>query len=46
MDAFLSAFWPNAAATVAGIVLGFPVALWINRLALKNAERSTLSNQV
>ena len=45
MDTFLAAFWPNAAATVAGIVLGLPVALWINRLALKNTERSTLSNQ-
>jgi len=45
MDTFLSAFWPNAAATVVGIVLGLPVALWINRLALKNAGRSTLSNQ-
>lgn len=46
MDTFLSAFWPNAAATVIGIVLGLPFALWINRLALRNAEHSTLSNQV
>jgi len=45
VDAFLTSFWPNAAATLAGIVFGLPVALWINRLALKNSERSTLSNQ-
>lgn len=45
MDAFFAAFWPNAAATVAGIVFGLPVALWINRFASKQAERSTLSNQ-
>ena len=46
MDAFLTAFWPHAAATLVGIVLGLPVALWINRLALKNTERSTLRVQV
>ena len=38
MDAFLDAFWPNVAATLVGVVLGLPVALWVNRLA---TSRST-----
>jgi len=46
MDAFLTAFWPNAAATIVGVVLGLPIALWINRLALKNAEQSNLALKV
>jgi hypothetical protein len=46
MDAFVTAFWPNAAATIVGVVLGLPVALWINRLALKNTERGAHRAQV
>lgn len=42
MDAFLTAFWPNAAATIVGVVLGLPIALWINRLTLKREEHATL----
>jgi len=46
MDTFLTAFWPNAAATIVGVVLGLPIALWINRLTLKSAEHSTLQLKV
>jgi hypothetical protein len=45
MDAFLIAFWPNAAATLVGIVFGLPIALWVNRLALKGAARASLKSQ-
>ena len=41
MDAFLSAFWPNLAATLVGVALGLPIAMWVNRLALKGTERTT-----
>ena len=46
MDAFFSAFWPNAAATLVGVVLGLPVALWVNRLAINRAARSTQESQI
>lgn len=45
MDAFLLAFWPNAAATLVGIVFGLPIAMWVNRLALRGAERASLKSQ-
>lgn len=31
MTAFFEAFWPNLAATVIGIALGVPIALYLNR---------------
>src|SRR5947208_9315445 len=46
MDAFFSAFWPNAAATLVGVILGLPVALWVNRLAVKGAARAARENQI
>lgn len=45
MESFLSAFWPNAAATLVGIVFGLPIAMWVNRLALKSIERAALKSQ-
>ena len=45
MDAFLVAFWPNLAATVAGVVLGLPIALWVSRLSLRGSERSSQRSQ-
>lgn len=40
MDTFWSAFWPNLAATLVGVVLGVPIALWLNGLAGRGATRS------
>src|SRR4051812_4904854 len=31
MSGFLEAFFPNLAATILGVVLGLPVALYVNR---------------
>ena len=45
MDAFLIAFWPNLAATLVGVVVGLPIALWVNRLALRGAERTAHKSQ-
>lgn len=45
MDAFFLAFWPNAAATLVGIIFGLPIALWVNRLALRGVERVALKSQ-
>ena len=46
MDQFLTAFWPNAAATLSGIILGLPTALWVNRIALRSAEHISLKSQI
>jgi len=35
---FWSAFWPNVAATLIGVVLGVPIALYLNTLAGKAAH--------
>lgn len=35
MTNFLNAFWPNLAATVIGVALGLPVALYLNRQLTK-----------
>ena len=45
MDAFFLAFWPNLAATIAGVTLGLPIALWVSRLTLAGAERSARQSQ-
>ena len=45
MDAFLIAFWPNVVATLVGVVVGLPIALWVNRLALRGAEQTAKSGQ-
>lgn len=45
MDAFLLAFWPNLAATLVGVVFGLPIALAVNRLALRGAEQTTKKAQ-
>jgi hypothetical protein len=45
MDAFLTAFWPNLAATLVGVALGLPIAMWVNRLALRGAERTAQKSQ-
>jgi hypothetical protein len=37
--AFWDAFWPNMAATFVGAALGIPAALWINRMAVRAANR-------
>jgi hypothetical protein len=39
MPGFWDSFWPNLASTVAGVILGLPVALWLNRRALEHGER-------
>jgi hypothetical protein len=45
MDTFLIAFWPNLAATLVGVALGLPIAMWVNRLALRGVERTAKRNQ-
>lgn len=45
MEAFLTAFWPNLAATLVGVALGLPIAMWVNRLALRGAERTARKSQ-
>lgn len=37
MEEFWTSFWPNLASTVIGIIIGFPVAVWLNKLALSHA---------
>ncbi len=39
MAGFLDAFWPNLAATVLGVVLGVPIALFLNRYLLQHQRR-------
>ena len=46
MDAFLLAFWPNAAATLCGVILGLPRAMWVNRLAVSGAKQTAMQSQV
>jgi hypothetical protein len=41
MNDFLTAFIPNLAATLVGVGLGLPIALWLNRLALRGAEKTS-----
>lgn len=40
LDEFLTAFWPNLAATSAGVILGVPIALWVNRIVSGSARRA------
>jgi hypothetical protein len=39
-DLFWSSFWPNLASTIIGVVVGLPVALWLNRLSQRSADAS------
>ncbi len=36
---FWSTLWPALVATIGGVVVGLPIALWVNRLALRQARR-------
>jgi hypothetical protein len=39
MTAFFEAFWPNLAATIIGVVLGVPIALWLNGRILNRQRK-------
>ena len=39
-SSFWSALWPALAATIVGVALGLPIALWINRIALGQSSRN------
>lgn len=45
MTVFWSAFWPSLAATIVGIAVGLPLALWINRHAMAHGERQRRLNE-
>lgn len=45
MDAFLLAFWPNFAATVAGVVIGVPIALWLNARGGKAVDQKRMADE-
>ncbi|MBF6989294.1 hypothetical protein [Cupriavidus sp. IK-TO18] len=38
MNWFWAGFWPNVAATFLGVIAGVPVALWLNRLSIRQAN--------
>jgi hypothetical protein len=38
MSDFWSAFWPNLASTILGVIIGLPAALWINRRVTQEAD--------
>lgn len=42
---FWSGFWPNLAATLVGIILGVPTALWLNRYVGRAAERNRRADE-
>jgi hypothetical protein len=44
MSVFFDAFWPNLAATLAGIVLGAPIALTLNQHILNHQRRLQVSD--
>jgi hypothetical protein len=39
-DQFFSNFWPNLFATLSGVGIGVPLALWINRVTRKHEGRA------
>lgn len=43
MQSFWLEFWPSFAATVLGVVIGIPCALWTNRWIVSVAERKRLA---
>ena len=45
MDAFLLAFWPNITATVAGVVIGVPIALWLNARGGKAVDKKRIADE-
>jgi hypothetical protein len=45
MNWFWSGFWPNLASTLVGVIVGVPIALWLNKLAGGAAERRQSAEQ-
>jgi hypothetical protein len=39
VNEFWDALWPDLTATIAGVIVGLPVALWVNRIALRATIR-------
>lgn len=47
MEEFWISFWPSLASTVIGIIIGFPVAVWLNKLALSyTVKKQQESNKI
>jgi len=40
MSTFWDGFWPNLASTLIGVIVGVPVALWLNSIVCRRAERN------
>jgi len=45
MNWFWLGFFPNLASTLIGVIVGLPIALWLNKLAGGAAERRRLSDR-
>jgi hypothetical protein len=45
MEAFFTSFWPNLAATIFGVIIGLPVALWLHRKGHAAIERDRLQGE-
>ena len=39
MNEFWTAFWPNFASTLSGLVLGIPLGLWVNHRMIAHSEK-------
>jgi hypothetical protein len=39
LSTFLDAFWPNLAATLIGVVIGVPIALFLNEFVLSRQRK-------
>ncbi|MBV6819008.1 hypothetical protein KWG64_13775 [Rahnella sp. PD12R] len=39
---FMSSFWPNFASTLAGVVIGFPVAIFVNQKVINQQNKITV----
>jgi hypothetical protein len=46
MENFLLAFWPNFAATFTGILIGVPIALYLNARSIKVANKNRLDDEL
>lgn len=46
MTGFLEAFFPNLAATILGVVLGLPAALYVNRRLTASQQRQQMASEV
>jgi len=42
METFFTSFWPNLAATIFGVIVRLPVALWLHRKGHAAIERDKL----